>query len=60
MNISLYYREQDQFICDILKPVSSITEIITIIGVCVRDNLNYHMIIFAILIIYFFSMDRVI
>lgn len=37
-------------VCDIFRPVRSITEIITIMGFCISDNLNYSAIICALLI----------
>ena len=40
----LFYQEHNRLLCDILKPVYSITEVLTTIGFCIRDNFNYNII----------------
>ena len=45
----LFYREQNTLLCDILKPVYSITEVLTTMGLCVWDSFNYNIIICIIL-----------
>lgn len=38
----LFYREQNNFMCDIFKPVHSITEVLTTMGLCVQKNFDYY------------------
>jgi len=38
-------------VCDIFKPARSITEILTIMGFCICNNLNYSAIVCALLIV---------
>ena len=45
----LYYREQNEFACNIFKTVHSITEVLTNMGLCVWENLNHNMIISILL-----------
>ena len=40
----MFYREQNGLLCDILKPVYSITEVLTTIGFCIWDNFNFNII----------------
>jgi hypothetical protein len=47
----LYYREQSKFICDIFKSVDSITEVLTTMGVCVWENLNYTLILLLLFVL---------
>lgn len=48
----LYYQKQNNLLCDIFKPVHSVTEVITAIGSCICDNLHYSVIVFALFLMF--------
>jgi hypothetical protein len=53
----LYYREQNELICDMFKSVSSVAEMITIMSFCVWNNLNHNIIIIILLLILFLAIS---
>ena len=46
----LFYKEQNELIFNIYKPASSITEVLTTIGLYVSNNFNYSLIILLIIL----------
>ena len=46
----LFYSEHNNFICDIFKPVHSITEVLTNIGLCSKKNFDYDIIVYNIIV----------
>jgi hypothetical protein len=54
----LYYREQNEFACNIFKTVHSITEVLTNMGLCVWENLNHNMIISILLLVLFVLINK--
>ena len=46
----LFYREQNNLMCEIFKPVHSITEVLTNMGLCSKNNFDYDNIVYNIIV----------
>ena len=47
----LFYQKKNDILCDIFQPVSSITEVLTTIALCIWDNLTYSLIMALLIVI---------